>query len=227
MTRTIPTSICGSLLLQLQILMKTPWFPTWFANFGNPSPSIDILGFACYELHFWPVHVCLHTLHLFPDAGWVRRATSAFLFPSISTLSVFLLLRSRVHSWISARVSNLFPDAYWNTALFNFGISWLVGIVHFLRRIFLRAQNTVRHKCNKSRQTHHQIHRSGLCHRRTFSVSTFLPSLWHSTLSALLLVWQEDMATRQHQQIDDIHQAKKMVPLIISCEASFGSNVGK
>ena len=99
----------------------------------------------------------------------------------------------------------------------------VVGIAQILRIILPRTQEVVRHQIRRSRLRHHQIHRSRLRHRRTFCGSIFLPSLWHGTL---LSVWKKEMAARDHREIHDIQQTKKIVPLI-TCEITFAQNVSE
>ena len=91
------------------------------------------------------------------------------------------------------------------------------------REFSLALKKIVRHQIHRSWSRHHQIQRFRLRHSRTFSriafsKIAFLSSLWHGALHSVL---KKEMAAREHREIHDIQQTKKMIPLI-TCESSFG-----
>ena len=208
MTWTITTTVHWSLLVQFQILMNSQWFPNSFANFGKPFPCIDDMRFAWNETPSL-TYSCVSPHLASVSRRWLspknHLSFSCFQVSAFGVCSCCLAWECTAGFWL---VSRSCLDAGWNTALFRFGILRVVGIAQILRRILPRTQEVVRH----------QIRRSRLRHRRTFSGSTFLSSLWHGTL---LSVWKKEMDAREQKEIHDIQQTKKTVPLI-TCEAFFG-----
>ena len=134
-----------------------------------------------------------------------------------------MLLHLRILGWILARVLHPFPDASETPPRSALAFHWLLESLKSYGEFFLAF--------NKLCDT--QFIGFG------FAVTKFIdfgfaiaepspevpssPPLWHGTL---LSVWKKDMAAREHREIYDIQQTKKMLPLI-TCEASFGYHVSK
>ena len=119
----------------------------------------------------WFPNSFAHVRRPFPSIGGLRLARCETLFLTYSCVSPHLASVSR--RWLKHRLVPLwhFPGC-WNRSN--------------LAEIFLRSQQAVRH----------QIHKSRLCHHRTFSGNIFLPSLWHGTLHS---IWKKEMAAREHR----------------------------
>ena len=211
MTWIISTSVHWSWFCRFQILINSPWFPTFPQILVNLFQDLMVWNFHVTKLCFWRIHVWIHISHLFPDAGCVWRFTFLFLLPRLRNLSTFLLPLLKVLGWIVACVSPLFPDTGQNTALSCLRILQVIGVAQFLRWDSLHAQHVVRYQIQRSWFRHHKVHRFRLRHHRTFSRIAFLSSLLHGTL---LSVWKKAMATGEHPETYEIQQIENLVPLI-------------
>ena len=179
------------------------------------------------DLHVLKMCLCVHRPHRYPWASLVRRFIPVSLFPGVGMLCVFLSPHLRMFDWILAWVSpHRFPGARM-TASFFIDIHQIDWIAQNLRRVLPRTQRVVQHQIHGSRLRHRRIRWLWFCHRWTFIGSRFLSSLWHGTLLPDRIRKKiTEMAAREHREIHNVEQTKKMIPFI-TCETPFCQHVSE
>ena len=79
--------------------------PNFFCKFRKTFPKYWWFDICMLRNSIFDLFMCLHTSHLFPDAGWVRSITSFFLFPKSAfwVSSCFLAWEYTAGCWLVSR----------------------------------------------------------------------------------------------------------------------------
>ena len=217
-----PISIHWSLLLQLQMLTDPLWSPNffrkswktvvkyWWFEIFTPRNSVSVFTartnfLLLVELEDSPLSPCFQE-----SLSWV--------------FSCRLTREYSIGSWLGFRIGFLMPRA--PPCLFFFVLR-IDGIAQILRRVLPRTERVVQHQIHGSRLHHRRTHWLWFCHLWTFTGSRFLSSLGHGTLLPDRIRKKiTEIAAREHREIHDVEQTKKMIPLItrqtLFCQQTIG-----